>query len=412
MRSRTPFLLLAALLLVLGCAKIDPIAPEVTTFGDADFSSYVAMGTSVSMGIQSGGLLDVNQLVSAPALIARQTGANGGIFVQPLVASPGIPNLLTVASLAPLTLDVLPGSPPAGPYVPRPPDGYDNLSISGAVVANAIAQDSGLPYFDLVLQGHGPMVRQAIAQNPTFVTVELGANDAVRPLLLGGDLSALIPVPTFALLYSQVMDSLAAGAPGARLAVANIPQVSRLPYATTVPLDVEIAPGTTVRLRDAAGPLPDGSLILLPAGGLIASGYGFPSPAPPLPDSLVITVAERSAIETAITGFNAAIAAQAQAHGAALVDEFGLFDRLDREGILVAGVRYRFAYVTGGLFSLDGVHPSSLSSGILANAFLTAINRQFGARIPLVNLSDLVGPPPANRFPAARAKPTSAVATR
>lgn len=379
------WLLLLVALAAASCAKIDPLAPAVPAFGETDFSSYVALGTSVSMGIQSGGLLDLHQGTSVPALIARQSGANGGVFIQPLVTTPGIPNLLRVTSLTPLALGVLPGVSPAGPYVTRPPDGYDNLAIADALVANSLALESGAPYFDLVLQGRGTMVRQAIAQNPTFLTVELGGNEVVRRLVSGGDLSTLVSVARFAALYAQLLDSLAAGAPGAKLALANIPLVTRLPYATTVPLVVG-----GVRLRDSGGPLPDGSLVLLPASLLLGAGYGQPAPSPPLPDSLVITGSERSAIEAALTGYNAAIAAEAQARGAALVDVFALFERLEREGFVLAGVHYRTAFVTGGLFSLDGLHPSTLGSGILANAFLEAINRRFGARIPPVNLRELV----------------------
>jgi len=196
------------------------------------------------------------------------------------------------------------------------------------------------------------------------------------------------------------MDSLAAGAPNARLALSNIPQVTLIPYAATVPpvVPAPVGPGgalVPVRLRDAAGPLPDGTLILLPAKPLIQAGYGFPSPAPALPDSLVITVAERAAIETAIGGYNAAIAAEAQARGGALVDEYALYDGIYKNGITIGGVHYTAAFVAGGLFSLDGVHPSDLGSGILANTFLEAINQHFGARIPPVDLSQLTHPPSA-----------------
>jgi lysophospholipase L1-like esterase len=384
---------LALALLLAGCTSVGPSAPPPVSWGNADFSSYVAMVTSVSMGIQSGGLLDQNQLESPPYQIAKQAGANGGTFTQPLVASPGIPNLLTITSLSPFTLGVLPGTPPSGPYVPRPADGYDNLAISGAVVANAIAQDAGFPYFDIVLQGHGTMLRQAIAQKPTFITIELGANDAVRPLLLGGDPAYVLSVPAFATLYRQLLDSLAVGAPQAKLALANIAMVTRIPYATTVPLDVPQSAGV-VRLRDASGPLPDGSLILLPAQSLIQSGYGFPSPAPPLPDSLVITVAERAAIEGAVLGFNQVIANEAHARGAALVDEYGLFERLAAEGVNVNGVHYTFRYVTGGLFSLDGIHPSALGSALLANQYLKDIDKAYGSRIPPVDLGSVSAPYP------------------
>src|SRR5258706_7251313 len=222
-RSRRALAAALLALLALGCAKLDPLAPPATSTGEADFSSYVAMGTSVSMGFQSGGLLDQHQQTSVPNLIAQQTRANDGTFTQPLVAPPGIPNLLVLTSLAPVTFGTLPGTPPSGPHFPRPADGYDNLAISGALIASAIAQPTGSPYFDLVLQGQGSMLRQCIAQHPTFITVELGVNEAVRPVLRGGDLTTLISVPAFATLYTQLMDSLAAGAPDARLALANIP---------------------------------------------------------------------------------------------------------------------------------------------------------------------------------------------
>jgi len=385
-------------LLLAGCSSVGPSAPPPVSWGNADFSSYVAMGTSISMGIQSGGLLDQNQLESAPSQIAKQAGANGGTFTQPLVASPGIPNLLTITSLAPFTLGVLPGTPPSGPYVPRPADGYDNLAISGAVVANAIAQDTGFPYFDLVLQGHGTMLRQTIAQNPTFITIELGANDAVAPLLHGGDLAFLISVPAFQTQYRQLLDSLAVGAPQAKLALANVALVTRIPYATTVPLDVPLPLGpqgslVPVRLRDSAGPLPNEALVLLPAQALIPQGYGLPG-GPPLPDSLVISSAERTAIESAVHGFNQVIADEAHARGAALVDEYTLFEQLAAQGVNVNGIHYSFRYVTGGLFSLDGIHPSALGSALLANQFLEDIDATFGSRIPPVDLGSVSAPLP------------------
>ncbi len=394
--DRTRYASAAALLVLLasGCAKLDPIAPPASSTGEADFSSYVAIGTSVSMGIRSGGLLAQNQVTSVPRLIARQARANGGGFSQPLCGEPGLPNLITLVSLSPLTFSTLPGTPPSAPYNARPPDGYDNLAISGAGVAAAIAQETGVPYFDFVLQGHGAMLRQCIAQNPTFITVELGANEAVRPVLRGGDPTAITPVPVFATLYTQLMDSLAAGAPNARLALSNIPPITLIPYAATVPpvAQAPIGPGgalVPVRLRDGAGLLPDGTLILLTAIPLIQAHYGFPSPAPPLPDSLVITLAERAAIESAVQGYNAVIASEAQARGAALVDEYTTYDRINHDGVVIGGVRYTTAFLTGGLFSLDGIHPTALGSGILANVFLEAINRRYGAHILPVDLARL-----------------------
>ena len=58
-------------------------------------------------------------------------------------------------------------------------------------------------------------------------------------------------------------------------------------------------------------------------------------------------------------------------------------------GIQVGGVRYSGAFLTGGLFSLDGIHPTDLGSGVIANAMIDAVNAKFGAAIPHVDLADM-----------------------
>ena len=60
----------AALALVAaGCGKLDPITAPAPVTGQADFTRYVAIGTSVSMGIQNGGLVDEFQIRVAPMLL-------------------------------------------------------------------------------------------------------------------------------------------------------------------------------------------------------------------------------------------------------------------------------------------------------------------------------------------------------
>jgi hypothetical protein len=44
-----------------------------------------------------------------------------------------------------------------------------------------------------------------------------------------------------------------------------------------------------------------------------------------------------------------------------------------------------------GAFSLDGVHPNQRGHGYMANLFIDAINRKWGAAIPLCNPNDLPG---------------------
>jgi hypothetical protein len=46
--------------------------------------------------------------------------------------------------------------------------------------------------------------------------------------------------------------------------------------------------------------------------------------------------------------------------------------------------------LTGGIFSLDGVHPSSLGHAILTNEFIKLINQTYDYEIPLLNLYDFL----------------------
>jgi hypothetical protein len=46
------------------------------------------------------------------------------------------------------------------------------------------------------------------------------------------------------------------------------------------------------------------------------------------------------------------------------------------------------AYVYGGAFSLDGIHPSPRGYALIANEFLNAINGKFGSNFKGVNLGN------------------------
>ena len=54
-------------------------------------------------------------------------------------------------------------------------------------------------------------------------------------------------------------------------------------------------------------------------------------------------------------------------------------------------IAFTTTFVTGGLFSLDGVHPTSRGQGIIANEFIKVINTKWGTSIPLVNVSQIPG---------------------
>ena len=62
-----------------------------------------------------------------------------------------------------------------------------------------------------------------------------------------------------------------------------------------------------------------------------------------------------------------------------------------KAGIKIAGESFNAGFITGGVFSLDGVHPSAKGQGIIANEFIKVMNDQFGANIAYVNIASLPG---------------------
>ncbi len=134
--------------------------------------------------------------------------------------------------------------------------------------------------------------------------------------------------------------------------------------------------------------------MLLPASAALAQGDGIPpslgGSGNPLADVFVLDVDEIGIISQRILDFNDVIATEAQGAGAALVDTYTLLQDAAANGILIGGIEFTSDFLSGGLFSYDGVHPTSLGYGAVANEFIRSINRTFGAAIVPVDLSPFV----------------------
>jgi hypothetical protein len=107
-----------------------------------------------------------------------------------------------------------------------------------------------------------------------------------------------------------------------------------------------------------------------------------------LPDSVTLVSAEITSLRNATDAYNAAIATEASTRGAALVDLAGLLRTASTSGIEIQGSIYTSEFITGGLFSLDGVHPNDLAQAVLCNALIDACNQRFGSGIPHANLGE------------------------
>ena len=62
------------------------------------------------------------------------------------------------------------------------------------------------------------------------------------------------------------------------------------------------------------------------------------------------------------------------------------------EGYTVSARNFNADFLTGGAFSLDGVHPNDYGYALIANAFIETTNAHYDTNIPLVNLTSFSKP--------------------
>jgi hypothetical protein len=104
----------------------------------------------------------------------------------------------------------------------------------------------------------------------------------------------------------------------------------------------------------------------------------------PFRNEFVLTLDELNEIQTRIDQFNAIIRQKAITYGFALVETQNLYSKLPF-GFAFNGVTLSAKFVSGGVFSLDGIHLNPRGNALLANEFLKSINQAFKSNIPLIN---------------------------
>ncbi|MGD2114612.1 MAG: SGNH/GDSL hydrolase family protein [Acidobacteriota bacterium] len=387
-------------LIILILAAVVAAAPALAqNTGQADFSSFVALGDSLGAGFVSGGLVRGAQEDSVPALLARQ--ATGQTIRQPLVEPPGLPPLLRLASLSPLTITELPAQGP--PNLDLDPL-HQNLSVPGYDVGDALRNrqrgPADLATFILAAPPSPQpptMLELALAQQPTFALVWLGNNDVLGAAVSGRVIEGvtLTPRAQFEADYTSLVGALATR--GVDLALATIPDVTAIPYVTTIP-PIVVDPATNqpvlgpdgnpIPLFGPNGPLPPGSRVLLPASAKLALGIGIPGVGSPevLQDEDFLSPGEIAAIQNRTNAFNQIIREVANQTGSPVAEINDLLLQGAGGGFDVGGVEFTADFVTGGLISLDGIHPTPLGYALAANEFIRVINQHYGADIELVDL--------------------------
>ncbi|HEY0047439.1 MAG TPA: G-D-S-L family lipolytic protein [Flavobacterium sp.] len=138
-----------------------------------------------------------------------------------------------------------------------------------------------------------------------------------------------------------------------------------------------------------------GDLILLTTRNVIGTApVGIPAPLNafgitfPLEDRHVLIPTEIEELRVATVAFNATISAEATANNLAFVDANALLQQVSNGGVRFGNYHLSSSFVTGGAFSLDGVHPSSRGYALIANKFLEAINATYGSTFRPLDLGD------------------------
>lgn len=456
----------------------------VVSKGSADFTRFVALGNSLTAGYRDGALYSDGQNESYPSIIAMQMKlAGGGDFKQPLMPnnSGGFTNLFNPATYdfagkygltvgCNNALSPTPSAPGAALDNITSSGPYQNLGVPGAksyhLIYPGYGNIAGLmtpvktanPYYvRFASSTTSRVLDEAVAQNPTFFSLWIGNNDVLGYATSGGDGSdPITPTALFDQAYTALVNTLTAN--GAKGIVANLPNVTSIPYFTTVPskpitgltdaqvaqlnaayapynagiaqlkgmgliTDAEyqkriikftagaVANGAVILDKDLTNLTPYNAglksyrqttaadLILLKASSLLKAYDATCNPsgisagtAVPLEDKYVLTEKEVGIVLTATNAYNATIKSLADSKGLAFVDANSKMVELSAaSGISYDGVRYTAKFVTGGTFSLDGVHLTGRGYAVIANEFIKAINSKYSSTLPLVNANSYSG---------------------
>jgi len=280
-------------ILAAGFASCEPeFENEVNanyTSGDADFTTYVAVGNSLTAGYMDGTVSRGSQMNSYPNLLAQQFAlVGGGAFTQPSYAD-DVNNLggLLLGGMqigtTRLIIDATEGRPENLAGTPTievsnlQATAYNNMGVPGAksfhLLASGYGNVAGVaigqanPYF--VRHATSPtatVLGDAMSKNPTFFTNWIGANDVLAYATNGGaQADGVTPAAdhnstgnmnpatyggnditnsgVFASVYSTIVTTLISG--GAKGVVATVPSVTSIPYFTTVPYNALPAEATS-----------------------------------------------------------------------------------------------------------------------------------------------------------------------
>ncbi len=383
---------------------------DITTSGprgQSAFRRYVALGTSVSMGYGANGVLFSTQVYSWPAQLAHAAQVE---FSQPLIAGPGCNAPLIAPLQFGFRLNGLPSSaaPVCAPLLPGIELPANNVAIEGStafeavdvtpVTAGTLFGPFRQSVYRRVLRDDQTQVTAMLSQDPTFVSVEFGANEVLR--VQSGVLAPNLtytPLETFRLNYNKIIDSVKTTGAKAVLVglIDDVRTFSTIRTAAEIHAEslafhaFYVTIGTQCKTSPNVVTVP----LFVPAilgRGQAAAAAGQPRPVITCADvpgqqDATLTQSDITFINSLLVQMDTVIAHRAQENGYAHFRLQALY------GIAKSGNPFRLtaaadqpvAFLSGAtpygpLISIDGVHPSREGHSVIAQAAVDAINQQYG----------------------------------
>jgi hypothetical protein len=395
--------------------------------GASAFGHYVAIGTGLSMGVQSGGVLYESQVEAWPALFAHAAGAGfafvvtdtivTGInrFAIPMFRAPGCQPPL----VAPLQLEVyLSGvstasidSSCAGTLSALAPP-LNNLALQGAtawaalnltprMVLNPTASygPGDRARYPLVLGSAQSQVTAMRIEGASIVSVELGLTEVLGAATSGLLVAATsyaqapaytyVPASVFATVFSAIADSVKAT--GAKAVLLSVPKVSTLyslrPAAELWNDRVELATfgiNVTADCGSSANLVFTATLVPSLAAAYAATGTMQTLSCADVPGSAdaILTPADVATLDAVVTQMNAQIQQVASQNGWAFADLAGVYPPpISARPVYRVADQLTCAYPYGSSISLDGVFPNAAGQAAIAGAVASAIDAKYGFSI-------------------------------
>lgn len=411
--SRNTFWILS-LVAISACTgdqtPLTAVAPSLMGLdeGRGEFQRYVALGTSISMGVISDGVNESSQRDAWPAQLSRLAHREPSL---PLIQMPGCGAPLQ----APLASGVRISGEGAGqaadtrvcaPLVEGITLPTDNVAVDGARTRDALFSTTstygglrGAQYTRVLPPGE-TQISAALSQNPKIVSIELGGNEVLGSrsgIYLPG--VTVEPTPVFKELYTSLLDQVQDVKHVLLFGLIDDPmefpgfrtgqelwdaRATFAPFNVTVGEDCGTINATNVlfvavrvpdavargaaRAREGLGPHELNCVNAPSASGI---------------QDFVLSGAEVQLLAAQIAEMDAFIRSEAAQRGYAYARLGALYSDVNVKAPFSAITMMTSSQPYGAYIGLDGIHPNAAGQRVLADAAARALNDTYGFGIPL-----------------------------